>query len=439
MWFRTLVTITTLTIFSTLATADSISSSELKELRQQISALTKSVATLQKTIEAQQSQINSLTASPISLNENGATAVPTPMSANHLSAPKQVAAQAAAPSRVTGQFNPDIGLVGDIVGTLSQSREDEEGNDRISVREVELVLGHDIDPYSRFDSTIAFSDSEDASLEEAYVTYWDLPAGTKGRFGRFRPKIGLASPLHRDSLETVDEPLVVQRYLGVEGFSKAGVEFSNFIPMPWELVSHEVIFGVLEGGNGEEGMMFGDTNRRPTYYGRLRHSADISDDTLLNLGTTVLAGSADADSANEVRSLGADLLLSHNFSSVRKLKFVAEGYLQDRSAPFLAEDNESPGESEFKTNPFGLYTLLDFRADERWSVGGRWDYVESANLDRELESHEAAYTAYLTYHQSEFARWRLQYQRIQLLDGLDDDRVLLQGTFAIGTHKHQLQ
>jgi hypothetical protein len=45
----------------------------------------------------------------------------------------------------------------------------------------------------------------------------------------------------------------------------------------------------------------------------------------------------------------------------------------------------------------------------------------------------------ITFYQSEFARWRLQYQRADLADGTDDNRFFLQGTFAIGVHKHMIQ
>lgn len=48
-------------------------------------------------------------------------------------------------------------------------------------------------------------------------------------------------------------------------------------------------------------------------------------------------------------------------------------------------------------------------------------------------------STFLTFHQSEWARWRLQHRHEEGANQKTDDAALLQGTFAIGTHKHQLQ
>ncbi|NDC38151.1 MAG: hypothetical protein EBZ48_08875, partial [Proteobacteria bacterium] len=216
-----------------------------------------------------------------------------------------------APTTAISQFNPDIGMVADIVGTSSQSSSDLEGNDRLSVREIELTIGHDIDPYARFDSVITFSDFESPDIEEAFVSYWGLPSDTKGRIGRFRPKIGIQSAIHRDRLETVDEPLVIQRYLGIEGLFRTGVEVANFIPFGWNNPSHELTLGLLEGGVGEGGELLGETRRIPTFYTRLRNSYDLSADHQLDLGGTYLRGSSSSSYADGVNLLIADLSYSH--------------------------------------------------------------------------------------------------------------------------------
>jgi hypothetical protein len=225
-------------------------------------------------------------------------------------------------------------------------------------------------------------------------------------------------------------------------------ELSSYLPTIWEAVTHEVIGGVLEGGIGHEGTLFGETKRRPSAYARIRSSLDISDATLLNFGSTLLSGSSDEDSANEVRALGLDVAFTHHLNPINRFKFQSEAYLQDRDAPYLElegddhEHEEIVGGSEevrFRNHPWGFYALADYKLGQRWSVGGRWDLVEPVNIDIGQGSHESAYNAYITFHQSEFARWRAQYQYADPLNGGDDSRFFLQGTFAIGTHKHQLQ
>jgi hypothetical protein len=356
-------------------------------------------------------------------------------------------------------FNPEIGVVADIVASFSESKEDFEGNDKISVREVELVFGHDIDPYSRFDSTFTLSDFEDVAVEEAYITHFGLPFDLKGRLGRMRPKVGKVTAIHRDMLDTVDEPLVVQNYLGVEGLFRTGLELGYFIPTPWEIVTHELTAGVMEGGIGEEGTLFGETRRRPSFYAHLKNFWDVSDITSFELGGTYLLGSSDEDSSYEVNAFGVDATLIHFVDPIHRLKLQTEFYFQDREEPFIGggdehahEEEEEHAEEEleegaeellpeaFDDSPWGMYALADYRLSQRFSIGARWDYVIPTDIDPLApEDADWAASGYLTFHQSEFARWRIQYQHVEFTDGEDDDRLFLQGTIAIGVHKHQLQ
>ncbi|MBI3088621.1 MAG: hypothetical protein HYY91_07065, partial [Candidatus Omnitrophica bacterium] len=77
----------------------------------------------------------------------------------------------------------------------------------------------------------------------------------------------------------------------------------------------------------------------------------------------------------------------------------------------------------------------------RFGIGGRFDYVEPVGVEPAARARPAdtAWSSYLTYYQSEFARWRLQYRHTNFAEGGDDNALFLQGTVAIGVHKHQLQ
>ena len=327
-------------------------------------------------------------------------------------------------------FNPEIGVVGDIVGSLSENSADTEGNDKLSVRELELIFGHPVDPYSRFDVTISFSDFEDATVEEAYLTHWGLPWGIKGRLGRIRPKIGKTSAIHRDQLDTVDDPLVVQKYLGTEGLFRTAAELSTVFPSPWPNVTYEVTAGVMEGGVGDNGTLFGSTRRIPSFYMHLKKFWDISDTSNLEFGGTYLVGSKDGDSELEVDTLGLDATLIYYFTPTNKFKFQNEAYFQHRD-----ETNPAVGNT-----PWGLYSLVDYRLSPRFGVGGRFDYVEPVdNLAMSPRDADIGVAGYLTFYQSEFARWRVQYEHEEFAAGDNDERVFLQGTVAIGVHKHQLQ
>ena len=388
---------------------------DISALRQEVQQLTATVRDLSALVQAQQQRINML---------EQAKAPLAPAAA----APAAAVRQSAAGANLSA-FNPEIGVLADIVGQLSESSTDGEGNDKLSAREMELVFGHPIDPYSRLDVTASFSDFEAANLEEAYITHWGLPAELKARVGRLKPKIGKAIPLHRDSLDTVDEPLVVQKYFGNEGLARTGVDLSGFLPMPWTAVTHELTAGVLEGGVGEGGTLLGGTRRYPSYYAHLKNFWDLSDETNVELGATYFTGSKDADRALEVHALGFDATLVHYLTPTNKLKWQNEVYLQDRD------------ETDFQDRPWGWYSLLDYRLSPRFGVGGRFDYVEPVDTDPAILARHAdtAWSGYLTYYQSEFSRWRLQLKHTNFALGGDDNTVFLQGTVAIGVHKHQLQ
>ena len=295
-----------------------------------------------------------------------------------------------------------------------------------------------MDTYGRLDLTLALSDFEEIEIEEAYFTYWDLPGHLRARVGRLRPKIGKATAIHRDRLDTVDEPFVVQRYLGVEGLFKTGIEVSRFLPRPVERWTPELTLGVMEGGAGEDGTLFGESRRRLSFYGHLKNFVDISPSTSAELGITYLLGSEDGRGNNDVSALGVDLTAIHHFSPTRRVKFQSELYKlyrdksPDRSEGLFGEAPED--------DPFGFYTLVDMRLTRRWGFGGRFDYVELVNNPvSNPRFMDRAYTGYLTFFQSEFARLRLQYQHARLADGDNDDRFFLQWTYVMGVDKHPIQ
>lgn len=407
---------------------------ELTVLHQEVQQLTQTVRQLTTTVQAQQQRITELERAQGVADTRASTAAVTAQGAPVLSPALQR-------QRVgsLSAFNPEIGVLADIVGQLSESSADGEGNDKLSARELELVFGHPVDPYSRLDATVSFSDFEAANLEEAYLTHWGLPAELKARVGRFKPKIGKTIPIHRDSLDTVDEPRVIESYFGVEGMSRTGVDVSGFFPMPWEAVTHELTAGVLEGGVGEGGTLFGATRRRPSFYAHLKNFWDTTETSNVELGATYLTGSKDADRSFEVHALGFDATLVHHFTPTNKLKWQNEVFLQSRDESVTF--NEDGTETRVEEHPWGLYSLLDYRLSPRFGIGWRFDYVRPIDLDLVAAPRNAdtAWSGYLTLYQSEFARWRLQYKHTSFARGGDDNALFLQGTFAIGVHKHQLQ
>jgi len=209
--------------------------------------------------------------------------------------------------------------------------------------------------------------------------------------------------------------------------------------MPWTAVSHELTVGAMEGGVGDEGTLFGSSRRRPSFYAHLKNFWDISDTSNLELGTTYLVGSKDADARFEVNALGLDATLTHYVTPANKLKWQNEVYLQNRNESYSIAENGT--RTNFTKHPWGFYTLLDYRLSPRFGVGGRLDYVQpiDLNLVASPRNADTAWSGYVTFYQSEFSRWRLQFRHTDFAAGGDDNTIFAQGTVAIGVHKHQLQ
>ncbi len=335
-----------------------------------------------------------------------------------------------------GKFTPEIGAAADVVFT-SDDPDNGEASNLLRVREVELTLGALIESYFRLDMMVTYTEEETVELEEAYATLLALPGKAKARIGRLKPKIGIALALHRDELDTVDEPLVIRRYFGEEGMNKDGGDVT--VPFDLAPVAHQITFGVLEGGNGEGGTAFGEAKRRATVYGRWQGSMGISGSTELKIGLSDAIGSSDEDSSFEVNVFGVDAALMHRFDPQQSLKLQGEIFNLDRSESFyeLVTD-DGVFQQDLDGNIWGGYALLDFRPHPQWAAGYRYDRVEI--VDRPVESpgrYDEGSTLYLTFYMNEFVRWRLQYSHFSLTDGSEDDRVMVQATFTFGNHEEE--
>ncbi len=142
-------------------------------------------------------------------------------------------------------------------------------------------------------------------------------------------------------------------------------------------------------------------------------------------------GTQDGGNDFDVQVLGIDSTFTHHLNANQTLKIQGEAFHQDREKL----------ETDFRNNLWGAYGLVDLRLHPQGSAGVRYDYVEPVDNDLSVNPrwNEVGYTGYLTFYQSEFARWRLQGSHLRFVTGENNDELLLQGTFAIGEHKHKIQ
>jgi len=346
-------------------------------------------------------------------------------------------------------FNPDIALVGTVQAQHTEDSTDGEGRDTIAMKELELNLSQYVDPYSRLDAVISFNDAieaQNASIEEAYYTHWGLPFGFQGQIGKFRSKIGKQNLLHKHQLDTVDYPLVIQNFFGEDGLASSGARLQNWLPNPWD-IPVELTGEFLRGNNGAS---FSGISRRPIFNTHVKTFFEPGANSTLELGGTlmfgdenprlhdasgaVIAAPANGQDRFGIHVVGADVTFIQNFAEGRALKFQNEVYVQDRGS------NSSIQAANINTVPWGFYSLLDFRLSPKFSAGVRLDYLEPLGV-ADQHGRTTAISPYLTFWQSEFANFRLQYSHSDPAnaDAEPDDAIYLQANFLIGVHRHPVQ
>lgn len=425
--------IQSLPVHANEAMLQSVQENMLK-LQQTVETLQKTVATQNEVIQRQSIQLEGL--------EKGRLMPASSPNAFPVSTSGQTPL-----AGISQGFNPEIGVNGTVQTKLTERTEDEEGNDTIALKELELSFAQVVDPYSRFDGIIAFNDNledQNVDIEEAYYTRWGLPLGFTTQLGKFRAKIGKQNLLHLHQLKTAEYPLVIQDFFGDEGLGSSGVRLQNNIPNPFD-IPLEITGEVLRGNNGNS---FSGISRRPIFNTHLKSYFQPSDNTGLELGWTTLFGDEnpptfaedeDGEVTSETRSsgsdrygvkvYGADATFSWFLPQEKKIEWQNEIYFQNRSG--LVHSN---------SNPWGFYSLLDYRFSKRFSTGVRFDYLEPLAVNDE---HHATtqISPYITFWQSEFASFKLQYSHLEPASASEraDNLIYLQVDFLIGSHKHPVQ
>jgi len=99
-----------------------------------------------------------------------------------------------------------------------------------------------------------------------------------------------------------------------------------------------------------------------------------------------------------------------------------------------AEEGEEHGESEFfDTTARGWYAQAIYKFLPRWRIGARYSRLHSPD-DAELGHDPTAIAAMIDWTNSEFGRFRLQYNRERLAEGEHDNQVMLQYIMSLGAH-----
>jgi hypothetical protein len=239
--------------------------------------------------------------------------------------------------------------------------------------------------------------------------------------GRFRAEIGRNNVIHLHDLPQMTRPLVIEEFLGEEGYIGNGVSARFFLPTPFDEESAvELTAQALTGG----GVAIADgPGHRPAWLGNLRwfrafgqaHSADLS--LIFHFGRT----SSGAD-RNALTSSG-DFLYKwkpHRGGEFRSFVLGGQAFFTKRDFALEIDadgDGEPDAAEEREVSPLGYYGFAQYQLSRTTYLGARWDDTASI-IDDALRRR--AVGGYLTWYASEFLRFRLGYER-RISDLEDED------------------
>jgi len=355
------------------------------------------------------------------------------------------------------KLNPEISVSGDFLGYYRHQSGTRKRTDA-SMRGLELNFQSYLDPFSRLKATTHIHD-EEIHLEEIYFTRFSMFENANLDLGRFRQQFGVINRWHEDAIDQVEYPLALRSIFGEEGINQTGASLEWILPK-WGKAHQGLIFQLTNTEN--ERLFGGDTLGNPCMLFRYKNYRDLSRDTYLEFGLSGLFGWNDEWNVDKggaaleteydalgTQVFGADLSVlwePADRALYRNVEWRSEVYLLNRD--ILAPDNS--GRDNLQA--WGGYSYLQTKAARNLDIGIRYDYykpdskgyanVANASLAPLAYTADDAYRwqicPYLTWWQSEFVKFRLEYDYADG-SGMEKPENILwfQAIFAAGPHKHE--
>lgn len=343
-------------------------------------------------------------------------------------------------------LNPELTVTGDFLAAVNLA---EPGQDNFIPRALELSLQSALDPYSRAKiflgrhahgaGLVPFEDEHDHhheegefEVEEAYVEWVNLPGGLGVSLGKFRQRFGQLNRWHAHSLPGQQLPLPYMAFFGEDGLAQTGVSLHWLTPVQLFGGTYEVWTQFARSSNASA---FGEA-RGLSALAHFNAFYDLNRSTYLELGFTGLTGPAGVEGGRfGTRVGGFDFALSWRPPERSRYRefTLRGGGVYGRLAGHPDEVQLLVEGSEPEENAFGGFLIGEYRLNERWVVGARYEYTENP-AHREDVAWLVAPT--LTWWQSEYVRIRAEFDFLRRPDGILR-QLVLQTTVSMGPHKHE--
>jgi hypothetical protein len=304
-------------------------------------------------------------------------------------------------------------------------------------------------------------------IEELFFTSTALGQGTRVKGGKFNSNFGYLNEQHHHAWDFADMPLVYEAFLGMHGINEKGAQLQWTAPTPFYLMAGaEVLQGENEQMFGMDSIHLDELNSAnphvegadapALYIGYLKTSFDIEDTTVL-AGVSYAKGASRIDHTEDAEGphafsgdstlYGADLVVKHYFDSYSFLSWQSEWLHRDMDGTQYGINPTTLLSSsvDLTKKQSGLYTQLVYAYDRNWRVGARYDTIFQNEIEKSAGAAAFAptdmdkYSAMVEYHTSEFARFRLQYDRNNALyndanEQQNIDTIIFQVNISIGAH-----
>ena len=351
-------------------------------------------------------------------------------------------------------LNPEISVVGDFLFSAIHNDGRRKRSDS-SLRTFGIHFESYLDPYTRMKAAVPVMEG-DAKLGEAYLTRYGVLPNVNVTLGKFRQQFGVVNRWHKHALDQVDFPMPLRMIFGEGGLNQTGLSIGWGMPTLWGS-SQELTFQLTDGENAR---MFGQNDRNsPAALVHYKNYRDLSKDTYLEFGLTGLVGHnqsweiVEGETTRTVYKslptcvLGADLTLL--WEPTERMRY--RNWLWRSEAYAFNKQIEAPDGSGSDTlSGWGAYSCVQTKLSRTVEVGVRADYYEPdtkayadlGNLAPLAVTHSGARRwqvgPYLTWYQSPFVHFRLEYNHANGDDmGPPEDVLFFQGIFAAGPHKHE--
>lgn len=327
-----------------------------------------------------------------------------------------------------------------------------------TIPNTELTLDGAVDPYFKGFTNIVFKLDEGGEtaveLEEAFLLTTSLPANLQLKLGQFFAEFGRQNTLHPHSWAFVDQPLVLNRMFGPEGFRSQGMRLSWLAPTPFYT---EAMLGVVNSVGGttfsfqsdESPEIHGGVLREPAvespgdmlFVPRIASSFELSGTQTLLLGVSAALGPNNSGPAARTGIFGVDAYYKWKPAAAQQGFPFVSLQVEALARRYEASERESaenaaivlPGET---LRDRGWYGQLLYGVRPRIVAGLRADVVsgDDGSFASELRADRFRLSPNLTWYPTEFSKIRLQYNYDDRKSVGTDHSIWMQFEFLLGAH-----